>query len=173
MASKFEYTYRAAKEEDVAGINAIVNYEVQESVNNFNYNPRSQEDALTWYRSTINGGYPILVATIVVDDQEVIAGYSSLGSFRQKDGYKFTAEYSLYIHHEHRRRGLGRKLLDALLKEAKVRGFHAIIGSISEGNDASVKLAEEFGFRIVGTMKENGFKFNRWIDNTFVELILS
>ena len=84
-----------------------------------------------------------------------------------------TAEYSLYIHHEHRRRGLGRKLLDALLKEAKVLGFHAIIGSISEGNDASVKLAEEFGFRIVGTMKENGFKFNRWIDNTFVELILS
>jgi len=88
MASEFQYTYRAAKEEDVAGINVIVNYEVQESVNNFNYSPRSQEDALTWYTNTINGGYPILVATIVVDDQEVIAGYSSLGSFRQKDGYK-------------------------------------------------------------------------------------
>ena len=46
------------------------------------------------------------------------------------------------------------------------------IGSISEGNEASLRLADEFGFRVVGTMKENGFKFDRWIDNTFVELLL-
>lgn len=46
------------------------------------------------------------------------------------------------------------------------------IGSISEGNEGSLKLCAEFGFRVVGTMRENGYKFDRWIDNTFVELIL-
>ncbi|KAF9432233.1 hypothetical protein BGZ76_011083 [Entomortierella beljakovae] len=172
MTEKPVYNCRPATEADAPMINSIVNHEIDVSVNNFNYGHRSEEEGLTWFRNTINGGYPIFVATTLIDNQEVVAGYSSLGSFRQKDGYRFTAEYSLYIHHEHRRRGLGRKLLAVLLTEAKHRKFHAIIGSISEGNDASVVLSKEFGFRVVGTMKENGYKFDRWIDMTFVELIL-
>ncbi|GJJ78354.1 L-amino acid N-acyltransferase [Entomortierella parvispora] len=171
MASASSYTVRPATEADAAQINAIVNHEIGVSVNNFNYGPRSEADGLLWLKSTL-AGYPVLVAVTTVDGKEVIGGYASLGSFRQKDGYRFTAEYSLYIHQEHRRRGLGRTLLRDLLVEAKARGFHAIIGSISEGNEASLRLAAEFGFRVVGTMKENGFKFDRWIDNTFVELLL-
>ncbi|KAF9428470.1 hypothetical protein BGZ94_002261 [Podila epigama] len=165
-----KYTVREATEADVPEINAIVNYEVAHSVNNFNYSDRSIEDGLAWFRNTLQGGYPILVA--VAPETNAVAGYSSLGSFRQKDGYRFTAEYSVYIHHEHRRRGLGRLLLADLLVEAKKRKFHAIIGSISEGNEASLKLCAEFGFRVVGTMRQNGYKFDRWIDNTFVELLL-
>ncbi|KAF9583711.1 hypothetical protein BGW38_008790 [Lunasporangiospora selenospora] len=167
------YLVRPATEADAPEINGIVNYEIDHSVNNFNYGPRSEEGCLDWFRSTINGGYPILVATTTLGDgKEVVGGYASLGSFRQKDGYRFTAEYSVYIHHEHRRRGLGRMLLKELLAEAKKREFRAIIGSISEGNEASLRLADEFGFRVVGTFKENGFKFDRWIDNTFIELLL-
>ncbi|KAF9158899.1 hypothetical protein BGX21_002869 [Mortierella sp. AD011] len=172
MAETNNYTIRPAVEADVAQINDIVNYEIGVSVNNFNYGPRSYEDGLAWFNSTITGGYPIFVATTLVNGEEVVGGYSSLGSFRQKDGYRFTAEYSVYIHHEHRKRGLGRRLLSDLLAEAKTRKFHAIIGSISEGNEASLRLADQFGFRVVGVMKDNGYKFDRWIDNTFVELIL-
>ncbi|KAI1297413.1 hypothetical protein EDD11_007143 [Mortierella claussenii] len=170
--AKPTYLIRPATEADSAQINVIVNYEVATSVSNFNYGPRSEEAGLEWVKSTLQAGYPILVATTIVDGKESVAGYSSLCSFRQKDGYRFTAEYSVYIHHEHRKRGLGRILLRDLLVEAKNRNFHAIIGSISEGNEGSLRLAAEFGFRVVGTMKENGYKFDRWIDNTFVELIL-
>lgn len=84
--SELKYTVREATEADAAAINAIVNYEIGTSVNNFNYSPRSEEDGLTWFRSTINGGYPILVA--VASETSAIAGYASLGSFRQKDGYR-------------------------------------------------------------------------------------
>ncbi|KAG9073131.1 hypothetical protein KI688_000918 [Linnemannia hyalina] len=147
------YIVRPATEADSPQINDIVNYEVMHSVSNFNYGQRSLEDGLTWFRTTIAGGYPILVATTVVDGRD-------------------SAEYSLYIHHEHRKRGLGRILLKDLLAEAKARNFHAIVGSISGGNEGSFRLAKEFGFRVVGTMKENGFKFDQWIDNTFVELLL-
>ncbi|KAG0284771.1 hypothetical protein BGZ96_010889 [Linnemannia gamsii] len=168
------YKIRQATERDMPQMNGIVNHEIAVSINNFNYGPRSEQDGLTWFRATIAGGYPIFVATTTVESgaEEVVAGYSSLGSFRQKDGYRFTAEYSLYIHHEHRQRGLGKRLLKDLLIEAKLRNFHAIIGSISEDNEASIHLAKSFGFRIVGTMKENGFKFDRWIDNTFLELLI-
>ncbi|KAK3840145.1 MAG: putative acetyltransferase [Linnemannia elongata] len=172
------YKVRPATEQDMPQINGIVNHEIAVSINNFNYGPRSEQDGLAWFRATIAGGYPIFVATTTKTvegeekEVEVVAGYSSLGSFRQKDGYRFTAEYSLYIHHEHRQRGLGKRLLKDLLIEAKVRNFHAIIGSISEDNEASIHLAKSFGFRIVGTMKENGYKFDRWIDNTFLELLL-
>ncbi|KAF9341021.1 sortase-like acyltransferase [Linnemannia elongata] len=172
MAETPTYIVRPATETDSPQINDIVNYEVMHSVSNFNYGQRSLEDGLAWFRTTIAGGYPILVATTVVDGQEVVAGYASLGVFRAKDGFRFSAEYSLYIHHEHRKRGLGRILLRDLLAEAKTRNFHAIIGSISGGNEGSFRLAKEFGFRVVGTMKENGFKFDQWIDNTFVELLL-
>ncbi|KAF9178251.1 hypothetical protein BGZ51_004817 [Haplosporangium sp. Z 767] len=167
------YSVRPATEADMPQIDAIVNYEIEVSVSNFNYGPRSIEQGLAWFKSTIEGGYPVLVATTFDEQQqEVVAGYSSLCSFRQKDGYRFTAEYSVYIHHEHRKRGLGRLLLKELLVEAKKRNFHAIIGSISGGNDASLYLAKEFGFRVVGTMRENGHKFGQWVDNTFVELLL-
>ncbi|KAF9144426.1 hypothetical protein BGX30_012884 [Mortierella sp. GBA39] len=166
------YIVRPATEADSPQINDIVNYEVMHSVSNFNYGQRSLEDGLTWFKTTIAGGYPIIVATTVVDGREFVSGYASLGVFRAKDGFRFSAEYSLYIHHEHRKRGLGRILLKDLLAEAKARKFHAIIGSISGGNEGSFRLAKEFGFRVVGTMKENGFKFDQWIDNTFVELLL-
>jgi hypothetical protein len=83
------YTIRPATELDVAGINVIINHEIAESVNNFNYSPRSFEEGLVWFKGTINGGYPIFVATTVNDaGNEVVAGYSSLGSFRSKDGYR-------------------------------------------------------------------------------------
>ncbi|KAG0272674.1 hypothetical protein BGZ95_011546 [Linnemannia exigua] len=171
------YTIRPATDLDVEQINGIINHEIAETVNNFNYGPRSLEDGLAWFRATIAGGYPVFVATTTTageggeGGEEVVAGYSSLGSFRQKDGYRFTAEYSVYIHHEHRRRGLGKRLLKDLLIEAKLRNFHSIIGSISEGNQTSIDLAKAFGFRVVGTMKDNGYKFGRWIDNTFLELV--
>ncbi|KAF8937209.1 hypothetical protein BGZ47_009135 [Haplosporangium gracile] len=168
------YKIRPATEQDLPQINGIVNHEIAVSINNFNYGPRSEQDGLAWFRATIDGGYPIFVATTtaVGPEKDVVAGYSSLGSFRHKDGYRFTAEYSLYIHYEHRQRGLGKRLLKDLLIEAKLRNFHSIIGSISEDNEASVHLAKSFGFRIVGTMKENGYKFDRWIDNTFLELLI-
>ncbi|KAK3838022.1 MAG: acyl-CoA N-acyltransferase [Linnemannia gamsii] len=171
------YTIRRATDLDVDQINGIINYEIAVSINNVNYGPRSVEDALAWFRATIAGGYPIFVATTTTAGEdgeggkEIVVGYSSLGCFRPRDGFRFTAEYSLYIHHEHRRRGLGRRLLKDILIEAKLLNFHSIIGSASEGNDASVNLAKAFGFRIVGTMKENAYKFGRWIDNIFFELL--
>ncbi|KAF9144404.1 hypothetical protein BG015_000124, partial [Linnemannia schmuckeri] len=123
------YKIRPATEQDLPQINGIVNHEIAVSINNFNYGPRSEQDGFAWFRATIAGGYPIFVATTTVaeTEEEIVAGYSSLGSFRQKDGYRFTAEYSLYIHHEHRQRGLGKRLLKDLLIEAKRRNFHSII----------------------------------------------
>ena len=87
MASSPSYTVRPATEADATQINAIVNYEIVVSVNNFNYGPRSESDGLLWLKSTL-AAYPVLVAVTTVDGKEVIGGYSSLGSFRQKDGYR-------------------------------------------------------------------------------------
>lgn len=88
MAETPTYIVRPATETDSPQINDIVNYEVMHSVSNFNYGQRSLEDGLAWFRTTIAGGYPILVATTVVDGQEVVAGYASLGVFRAKDGFR-------------------------------------------------------------------------------------
>ncbi|KAG0225414.1 hypothetical protein BGW41_004714 [Actinomortierella wolfii] len=168
-----EYFIRPATEADVEAINEIVNYEIATSVSNFDYNPRPLDKAIAWYHSVVDTGYPIIVAcTQDSEGHEVVGGYAALFPFRTKEGYKFTVEYSLYIHKDHRRKGLGRGLLAELISIGKTKGYHSIIGGMSGGNVASTNLAEEFGFRYVGVFKEVGYKFGEYVDCTFMELLL-
>ncbi len=59
---------------------------------------------------------------------------------------------------------MGRKLMGAIISVGKRVGLHTIIARIAEGNDVSVHLAESFGFRHIGVMKEVGRKFGRLLD---------
>ncbi|KAF9153616.1 hypothetical protein DFQ27_002443 [Actinomortierella ambigua] len=169
-----EYYIRPATEADVEAINGIVNHEIATSVSNFDYEPRPLDKAFAWYQSVVGNNYPIIVACKKDSEGcEVVGGYAALFPFRTKEGYKFTVEYSLYIHKDHRRKGLGRGLLTELLVIGRAKGYHSVIGGISGGNVASTNLAEEFGFRYVGVFKEVGYKFGEYVDCTFMELILN
>ncbi|KAF9972184.1 hypothetical protein BGZ73_004723 [Actinomortierella ambigua] len=169
-----EYFIRPATEADVEAINDIVNHEIATSVSNFDYDPRPLDKAHAWFQSVVGANYPIIVAcTKDGNGQDVVGGYAALFPFRTKEGYKFTVEYSLYIHKDHRRKGLGRGLLAELLAIGRTKGYHSVIGGISGGNVASTNLAEEFGFRYVGVFKEVGHKFGEYVDCTFMELLLN
>lgn len=101
-----------------------------------------------------------------------LAGFGLYGEFRFKDGYKFTVEHSVYVASDFKGKGVGGKLLQSLIGLAKQRGLHTMIGVIDAGNTESIRFHEKYGFKKVGTIKEAGFKFNRWLDSVFMQLIL-
>ena len=116
---------------------------------------------MKWFRAHNVDNHPLLVAEI--DGRAV--GYASLSEYREKEAYKRTVELSVYVDPEYRRMGVARALMEAILEEARSRDdIHMVISVITEGNEASIRLHEEFGFIHCGTMKEVGEKFGKLLD---------
>ncbi|WP_227512197.1 GNAT family N-acetyltransferase [Klebsiella aerogenes] len=102
----------------------------------------------------------------------VITGYSSFGDWRAFDGFRHTVEHSVYVHPDHQGKGIGRKLLVALIAEARRLRKHVMVAGIESRNHASLHLHETLGFITTGQMPQVGTKFGRWLDLTFMQLQL-
>jgi phosphinothricin acetyltransferase len=122
-----------------------------------------------WFDTKNKGNYPVLGA---FDDNETLAGFASFGSFRAWPAYKYSIEHSVYIRHDKRRRGIGRMLLRAIIEAAQEQNYHMIIGGIDSTNTASIRLHRSLGFEHCASIKQAGFKFGRWLDLEFYQLIL-
>lgn len=160
-------TIRMATEADVPAIREIYNYEVLHGTATFDIEPKSKEDRLQWFRETQHPH-----AVIVADDGGDVAGWGCLRPFRAKAAYRFTTENSVYIHHDRRGQGIGKLILPRLVELGRENGFHSIIAGIAEGNAVSMHLHEAFGFAPIGTEREVGYKFERWLDVTWLQLML-
>jgi L-amino acid N-acyltransferase YncA len=76
------------------------------------------------------------------------------------------------VHQHHRGRGLGHQMMLALIEAARERGVHAMVGGIDASNAASIALHQRLGFKHVGTLPQVGFKFGRWLDLAFYQLLM-
>ena len=157
---------RLAERRDAAGIQAIHNRFVTESTALFDLVRRTLDEQVQWIDEH-SGGHPALVAVTPDPDPAVIGGivgFGSLSPFRSRPAYAGTVENSVYLLEAFQRRGIGRMLLQELLRLAEAHGFHTVIARISGGNDASIALHEACGFETVGVEREVGRKFGRWLD---------
>lgn len=100
----------------------------------------------------------------IVADEGGVVGFASAGPFRSRAAYGRTAEASIYVAEGARRKGVGQALGKAILGELENAGYHSAIGVVALPNPASERLLEELGFRSVGTIREAGFKLDRWWD---------
>jgi phosphinothricin acetyltransferase len=160
-------TIRAATEADILAIRDIYNYEIENGWATFDLDAKTLEDRLLWFRETQP---PHLI--IVAEEAGIITGYGSLRPFRTKAAYRYTVENSVYIHQDHRGRNFGSLILTTLIEEAYKRGFHSIIAGISQDNPASEHLHQSHGFVLTGTEREVGYKFERWLDVGWWQLML-
>ena len=163
-----EFTIRLATENDLEAIRAIYNYYVVHSTCTYQLELDTAEERLAWFRNRDRAVHPVTVAEA---DGEVI-GWAALSRWNTRAGYAKTAEASVYIHHEHHRRGLGKALLLDLVARAKAAGLHTIIGGASSDQTASLALQTAAGFVTVGTFRQTGRKFDRWLDVTYTQLML-
>ncbi|MDG6996571.1 MAG: N-acetyltransferase [Nitrososphaerota archaeon] len=160
---------RDAKEEDLSGILEIYNEAILNTTATFEIETFSVERRKSWF-SNHGGRYPLIVAET---EDGKIAGYCSISPFRQSAGYRRTAELSVYVHKEFRRKGLASLMIEEIISRARDLGFHAIVSCIAGSNEASVKLHEQLGFEFVGHLKQVGFKFSRWEDDVFYQILLN
>ncbi len=160
---------RLAVIEDVPEILDIVNYEIAHTTSNYNYDPQTLEEQEQWFFDKQKSGYPIFVAVL----DNLVVGFSTYGKFREKAGYRFTVEHSVYVKSGFIGKGIGKLLLAQLIKTAREQGFHTMIGGIDASNLQSIAFHEKFGFESCGIIRQAGFKFDKWLDLLFMQLILN
>lgn len=158
---------RLAHHDDAGPINGIQNYYVANSTATFLTEPVSPEQRLAWLDGR-SQAHPVIVA----EAAGPVVGWGSLEVFRARPAYRHTAEFSLYVHHEWRRRGIGRALLAELVARARAIGHHALVGGCCSESTAIIALLEASGFSRVAHFPEVGRKFDRWLDVVFLQRIL-
>lgn len=159
---------RDACEPDLTPILAIYNHAIEHTTAVFSYEPHTLEMRREWFESKQAGGHPVLVP----ECDGLVAGFATYGAFRQWPAYSHTVEHSVYTAPEFRRRGIARSLMLELIARARAAGLHAMVGGVVAENEESVRLHESLGFREVAHFREVGYKFGRWLDLKFFELLL-
>jgi phosphinothricin acetyltransferase len=165
---------RLATAADLPAINAIYNHYVPISTTTYDYQPMSLETRRKWFEAR-EATHPVTAA--YYDDAEPsptsqIVGWGSLHTFRHKPGYRHTVENSVYVHPDHQREGIGSAILLDQIERARAAGLHAIIAGVDAEQLPSLALHYKHGFREVGRFTQIGYKFDRWLDVIFMELLL-
>ena len=153
---------------DTQAILDIINYNIINSTALYDYNIRNFEQQKSILDDKLSKGFPVIIAEI---DSEVV-GFGMYSEFRFREAYKFTVEHSVYVNQNFHGKGIGKILLQELIRLAKEQKLHTMIAVIDEENQSSIEFHEKFGFKIVGVIKESGFKFDRWLHSVFMQLIL-
>jgi L-amino acid N-acyltransferase len=160
---------RAAEHADLPAILEIYNDAVLHTTASYDYQPRTLEHRHAWFEDHLRSDYPVFAA---VEPSGRVVGWSSLSRYHDRPGYRFTAENSVYVAADCRGKGIGTQLLAPLIEAARSRELHVIIAAIDGENQVSVRLHARFGFVEVGRFRQVGFKFGRWLDVVYMELLL-
>jgi L-amino acid N-acyltransferase len=158
---------RPAKEQDLEAINEVYNYYVPRSTCTYQEEPEPIEGRRRWFAHH-GPEHPVVVAEL----GGRIVGWGCLSSYHQRSAYRRTVENSVYVHHEHHRQGIGALILGDLVARARTLGHRTIIAGIDAEQAASVALHARHGFEQVGLLRQVGFKFGRWLDVVYMELLL-
>jgi len=160
---------RSARIEDIETILEIVNDAILNTTAIYDYDVRTLNDQISWFQEKKEHNFPVIVAT---DENDTVLGFGTYGTFRMKIGYKFTVEHSVYVKEGHSGKGIGKAILLELIDLAKAQKLHVMVGCIDAGNTGSIEFHEKFGFKKAGILKESGYKFDKWLDLQFVQLII-
>lgn len=160
---------RDALESDLPALRDIFNDAVRNTTAIWMDDEVDLANRQAWFSARARQGYPILVA----EEAGEVLGYASFGDWRPFDGFCHTVEHSVYIRADQRGKGLGPLLMNELIARARACGKHVMVAAIESGNAASIRLHQRLGFTITGQMPQVGRKFGRWLDLTFMQLILT
>ncbi len=162
---------RRAVMDDVKDITDIYNYAVVNNTATMETRVNSISYRREWLGNHV-GKYVVLV--IEEEGTGRVLGWASLSPFSDREGYCYTAEFSIYLHPHTQGKGYGKKLMKAILDHAYEDGrIHSIIAKIIGANNKSIAIHYQFGFHHVGTLKEAGYKLNQTLDSHIFQLLLT
>lgn len=165
----FAITLRDAEPADAVRLAEIYNHYILHSTATF------EEQAVT--AGTLAARITEVAAAelpwLVADTPGGIAGYAYAGKWKGRCAYRYAVETTVYVAHGMQRQGIGTRLYAELLEQLRARSIHVAMGGIALPNPASIALHERVGYRKAAHFREVGYKFDRWIDVGYWEIILS
>ena len=159
---------RNAEHRDLPIILEIMNEAILNTTAIYDYKSRDEAYVEAWFAKKQADNLPVLVYEL----EGKAVGYGTYGAFRAWEAYKYSIEHSIYVHINHQGKGIGKKLLVALIDAAKAGGYHTMIGGIDASNQKSCDFHAQSGFVEAGRIKDAGYKFDRWLDLVFMQLML-
>lgn len=158
---------RPSRDTDVDAMLAIYRHHIRHGVaKDADGNGEPDPDDLRDRRKNLRQSrLPHLVATY----RGEVVGYAYAVLFRKRPAYRYTAKHSIYVHHAHLGRGVGRLLLQELVDACAAAGFRQMIGYIDADNAPSLALHEKFGFARVGHLSGVAYRYGRWSDTVMVQ----
>jgi phosphinothricin acetyltransferase len=159
---------RPAQPGDAEAVRAIRNHAIQRSTALWTQTPQTSAEGAAWLADHLERG-----SAFVAEAAGSVAGFAVYGPWRELDGYRHTVEDSVYVREGWHGHGIGAALLACVIAAARESGHHVMIADVEAENTASIRLHERFGFRHVGTVREVGTKFGRWLDLTIMRLPLT
>ncbi|MGB8856532.1 MAG: N-acetyltransferase family protein [Burkholderiales bacterium] len=159
---------REAEPRDAGPIAEIYNYYILNSVITFEEIALGVDDMAARVNEIQCANLPWLVA----EDHTGVVGYAYASKWRARAAYRHTLESTVYLDPNFAAKGIGSALYDALFASLSERSIHVVIGVIALPNEASIRLHEKFGMQKAAHLSEVGFKFNRWVDVGYWQVIL-
>ena len=151
---------RIAEEKDLPALLDIYNDEVLHGISTLDLNPRTMAEWRAWFAHHNVDNHPLLTAEL---ENGKAAGYASLSEYRSKEAYRSSVELSIYVARAHRGKGVATALMEAILDMARADDrTHLVVSVITDGNEASQRLHDKFGFTFCGIIPEVGMKFERY-----------
>jgi L-amino acid N-acyltransferase YncA len=148
---------------------AIFNEAIVNSTALYDYKPRTFDMMTGWFDAKKKGKFPVVG---LENDSGELMGFASYGTFRAWPAYKYSVEHSVYVDARFRGQGVGKRLLREIIAAAQAQSYHMLVGAIDASNSVSIRLHESLGFVPCGNIRQAGFKFGRWLDLAFYQLIL-
>ena len=159
---------RLATSQDAKAMLTIYNDAILNTTAVYTYEVQRLEDRIAWLQQKEQDGFPVFVYE---EDGEVI-GFTTYGPFRPWPAYKYTVEHSIYVHPAHQGKGVGKTLLQHVIKDMNSKGYMTVVAGIDADNQGSIEMHQKQGFQHVGTIEKAGFKFDRWLHLAFYRLEL-
>lgn len=160
---------RAAREADLPQILEIHNHAIRNLDAIWTETEETLADRAAWLADRNANGFSVFVA----EDDGVIVGHASYGTYRGRSGYNKTVEHSIYLREEAQGKGAGKALMAAMIEDARAKGFHLMVAVIDAKNVNSIKFHTRFGFEMAGMLPQAGFKHGRWLDQVNMFLLLN
>ncbi|HSZ56992.1 MAG TPA: GNAT family N-acetyltransferase [Tepidisphaeraceae bacterium] len=158
---------RPATEADLVAINDIYNYYVRCSTCTYQDEPSSLSERRDWF-----AGHGPSHPVVVYQEGSEVGGWASLSRFHARSAYRHTVENSVYVRSDLHGRGIGSVLLGHSIEQARQLGHRTILALIDADQTASIAIHRKFGFEEVAHLRQVGFKFGRWLDVVYLQLLL-
>ncbi len=158
---------RPATKADAPAITALLNHFIAQTTTTFIIAPHTVEERELWFEQR-DAAHP----AIAVDLEQRLVAWGALSLHNPREGYRHSADVSVYVHPDFQRRGIGRAIVIELIRLARAAGHHTLIADCCTESVGSIALHESLGFERAGRHREVGRKFDRWLDVVSLQLML-